>query len=1553
MSESTENTAIAATLESSRQALLDLSARNRLLAMPLGKNTSKSLEVLNERSNDIYRLLVTEKKSMRFLPQLPQPSPSGHRDTAVSPAEEKDKGYLDNKLQTKLDKDQLEKRLLAMSRNAQTIIEEQGVNILYLTLGSLTWIDQEKSTPRHAPLLIVPVQLLRQTARQQFTLKWSQMDVEGNLSLQAKLKHDWGIDLPLPEIDENFQPSIYFAQVAETISSLSGWSVNPDCIVLGFFSFSKFLMYKDLDPTNWPEPSYLTEALSRILQMGYTEEDTFPMDTPLDDILPVERMDYVVDADSSQTIAIERVRANQSLVIQGPPGTGKSQTITNMIATAVLDGKKVLFVAEKNAALDVVLSRLKREGLDDLCLKLHSNITRSAVLEAIEKTWHLGAPMPKDFSSDLTRLEETRNLLNQHARDLHEIHQPSALSLFQVIGKLSLLPNRSKKLGQITIAGCEAWSPEQYRQKRQLLENLGQRAEEIGKLSEHPWHGVRRQQILPIDLPDIADAIQYLTQKVGETQQLAASLAEHILSPPPATLEDALRLLATAQHATQVPKLDPISLTHEGWNNLPSLLEIVSLGEQLQAAQPEINNLFNATALKVDAAALTHTVATHGKSVFRIFRREYRQAISKLKGITRSKPPKTTEQRLELCGKLYHYQNLCKLFGTKSSDSDFTFGYLWNGRGSDWKALRNAIDWVARGNVLDIPAHQRSTLALQRENRQFIPQTNTLATILQEVQNSLGQVMQMLELDAITAFGSENIYSVPMNKLIEQCHLWQVNMDKLPVWCTWNYRAREASDAGLEDYLSAIQHSQRLPAQELLDHFDRTYYEEVLRAMIQARPSLGRFEGLTHDKLIEDFRTLDQERMKIAKYRVLEQHHARMPARRAGGGFTGILLGELQRSRGQRTLRRLMLDTGPILQQIKPVFMMSPLSVAQYLIPGNMHFDLLIIDEASQVSPIDALGAFARTNQHVVVGDQKQLPPTRFFERMTGNEEEDKEEEPESAPAKDMESILSLCCTRMPETTLRWHYRSRHHSLIAVSNQEFYDNKLFIVPSPYAQSEHLGVKFRWLESGLYDRGKSSTNRIEAEAIAQAVLEHSRQHPEQSLGVAAFSSNQQLAIQDAIDAIRRTHPELETFLNDKKVEPFFVKNLETIQGDERDVIFISVGFGKDAHGRMSMNFGPLNGENGARRLNVLISRSRYRCEVFSSIRAEDIRISPDTGQGPRALQTFLRFAETGELTSLPTSQGEAMSPFETSVRQSLESQGYEVHSQIGVAGFFIDLAIADPEKPGRYIIGLECDGASYHSSLSARDRDRLRQTVLEAQGWVIHRIWSTEWFRNPQEQLRKAVAAIESARSAPLPTVGLSQPDKYLERIPADQTQLDHKFAPYELANISAPVHLQPHEVPSSTLEDILSRIIRTEGPIHYDELSTRIRELWGLRRTGQRVQAAISQGLRELEASGECLNEEGFLRLPENTVRARNREKLDRPSLRQPGRISPLEIEQGILEIIQAHPGIAATELTELLPRAFGQRSTTEQIRQVMAKSLLSLKASGQVLEENGILASA
>ena len=420
--------------------------------------------------------------------------------------------------------------------------------------------------------------------------------------------------------------------------------------------------------------------------------------------------------------------------------------------------------------------------------------------------------------------------------------------------------------------------------------------------------------------------------------------------------------------------------------------------------------------------------------------------------------------------------------------------------------------------------------------------------------------------------------------------------------------------------------------------------------------------------------------------------------------------------------------------------MMGPMSVAQYLEPGAFEFDLVVMDEASQVKPQDALGAIARGRQLIVVGDPKQLPPTSFFEKTIDDEDED------NTAIEESESILDASLPMFVSRRLRWHYRSQHESLIAFSNYSFYDNDLVVFPSPYNDTTDYGVKFTRVKRGRFVKRR---NIEEASVIAEAVGHHLLQRPKESLGVVAMSAEQREQIERAVELLEKEDPLVREALEKDKdsIEPLFIKNLENVQGDERDVIFISCTYGPaDVGGRVLQRFGPINSDVGWRRLNVLFTRSKKRMHVFSSMGAEDILLSSSSKRGVKAFKEFLGFVESGHIFQPQNTGREPDSDFEIAVINALQGKGFECEAQVGVAGFFIDLAIKDPGKPGRYLMGIECDGASYHSAKSVRDRDRLRQDVLERLGWRIRRIWSTDWFKNPSAELVPIVQELEELKT---------------------------------------------------------------------------------------------------------------------------------------------------------------------------------------------------------------
>ena len=691
------------------------------------------------------------------------------------------------------------------------------------------------------------------------------------------------------------------------------------------------------------------------------------------------------------------------------------------------------------------------------------------------------------------------------------------------------------------------------------------------------------------------------------------------------------------------------------------------------------------------------------------------------------------------------------------------FGLKWQYLNSDWPSLNEITRALAllylRISQGNLPSALLNFLASK-------PDMQNLKTRLLEMQGSLqalpglvSSAFDPLQIDRKQRFGSDILlYDLPFAEIAALFGSWASRLSDLQSLTTFNnlvFVCRQEEMSGL----AAVAESWPDAPRFIRDAYRRAWFEAQLERAYSERRALVDFNTNGHLHIIQRFRDLDLLSIEYNRARLAYAHWNRLPTQDAGGQL-GVLRREVAKKTRHIPIRVLMERAGNAIQAIKPVFMMSPLSIATYLPPGSIGFDMIVFDEASQVRPVDAFGALLRGKQAVVVGDTKQLPPTSFFDSLTRSDTDEDED-----VTADLDSILHLFASQdAPERMHKWHYRSRHESLIAVSNYQFYGNQLVVFPSPDEAKEEGGLTLRYLPNTAYDRGKSRTNLDEAKAVAQAVMDHARTRPEFTLGVAAFSVAQMQAILEQIELLRRQDPSCEPFFSAHPGEPFFVKNLENVQGDERDIIFISIGYGRTAEGTIAMDFGPLNRKGGERRLNVLITRARVQCVVFTNLSAEDIDLERSASDGVRALKSFLSYAQDGRLDiALPTGHDPRLS-FEEEVLSALNERGYQVRSQVGSAGFRIDLAVVDPRKPGRYLLGIECDGATYHSARTARDRDRLRQMVLENLGWRIHRIWSTDWFRDPQRELDKLVEAIATAAS-PAPAPNLTPPSKSKKRPP--------------------------------------------------------------------------------------------------------------------------------------------------------------------------------------------
>ena len=1384
--------------------------------------------------------------------------------------------HTDRYLETPLGPDGLQKRLLRLARDAKTAEEEQGINILYLVLGFLSWFEDSSSTiQREAPLVLLPVELVRDNRRSTYDIRCRDDDITTNLPLQERLKQDFGITLPEIDEDENWSPSSYFSRVREAIGQRDRWGVDEDGMQLGFFSFAKLLMHHDLDPGNWSGSELTGGLIGSLLSRGFRpESETISSEDRLDEKLDPSHVIQVVDADASQTKVIEEVRSGSNLVVQGPPGTGKSQTITNIIAAAVHDGKSVLFMAEKMAALTVVHDRLKRAGLRDICIELHSRgANKKAVAQELGRTLSVSrrAPLPPPEPKEL-RLK--RDQLNDIEKRLHRKLSGVDFSPFEVIAQIVRCIGKDTPPPQLSLEGLESLTKEDQKRIGAAISNYVKALEASNYKTEHPFIGVRNFELQPPDLQRLASELNLAVSALVELESRVAVLASIGLNSP-VTIGEAFEI-----------DLETISRPPEGVRDYVSVLfersgerrlhEALEAGEQWKIARDELEPVFAEDAWEISIASLREAVKRGQSSFFaRYFGSAYRRAGHQLRGILRGDLPKTPSERLVLLENLAHVQRKRALLREDESWLQEALGGNWRGERTNFVQAKEALAWlqvVQRGGV--------TTQDCLTEILEKLPEVETLAGEMDRVTERANQAVSppltRLSYDLAGLGFGEAPDTVPTAVLRQRLAVMHDQLNRYSEWVQLGYCIQALEKESLGELVEAVSKGE-IDAQGAEDEFTYACAEAGWRYARSKRPNLNELLNMNRHELVEDFQKCERDRFEAVSSLILSRHFDQVP--RGGDGEMGIIWGEIARKRGHKPIRRVMLDAGSMVQRVKPVFLMSPISIAQFLPPKSVKFDLLVIDEASQVRPEDALGAIARTRQIVVVGDQKQLPPTSFFDRLTNveNELDDEGDVGQSAMATEMESILTLCEARgLRQRMLEWHYRSRDPSLIRVSNVEFYDNNLVLPPSPLELDEDYGLKFR-LIPGVYSSrsrgsGRAATNKIEAQAVVDAMARHARKWPDLSLGVVTFSKAQSDMMTEILEYARRHDGTLDAFLREGKSEDVFVKNIENVQGDERDVILISVGYGPAEPGGplSSMNFGPVNNDGGERRLNVLFSRARVRCEVFASFEPGDIDHSRTTREGPRVLKRFLEFAKSRQIDQPQPTGDDAGSPFEEDVADVIRGFGYNVDPQVGSAGFRIDLGVRCVEKPGQYILAVEFDGATYHSALWARERDRLRQDVLEGLGWTFHRIWSTDWFFRRVQEIERLRKALKEA--AEVAHDGISVRGANENQSETDGENLTGTPAPvpievhtpkitvpaYQKADLKVSSSKEPHESPVALLSELALRVVQIEGPIHLQEVARRISSAFGKGRTGQRIENVTWNALYQARRGGKVYTDQGF-----------------------------------------------------------------------------------------------
>lgn len=1391
-------------------------------------------------------------------------------------------------------------------KKAQTAIEETGVNVAYMAFGFIHWKESENAnTAYHAPVLLVPVLFQNESPIDPYYVKMTEDDIVVNPTFNYKLQSEYGLRLP-DYNDESLDE--YMGKVTELVSKL-GFTTSIECKI-AIFSFLKINMYRDIiDHTDEILGNDKVKAL-----LGETCAEGTAGNTPS----PVVHNDLVdlhnvVDADSSQLEAIKMAKSGIDFVLQGPPGTGKSQTITNIIAEALSDGKTVLFVSEKLAALNVVYEKLKNAGMEEFCLELHSHkANKKDVIRELCRTLQA----KKSSVSNAADTEIAAKIKYQHQLDAYveALHKPLP-TIHKSLYQLYCAHAAFRAAPDIDYAIPDVLKLDEIRMNAvtALLEQYVTYIPDIGSdYRSNRWYGCRVQNSSPHSKATLQKHLEILLKTADTLHAVSDTLSERYgISVD--NIEDFRLYHKFLRFAAESEFLTPKLLTSTSNSTVGKKVKILRpLANRIREIRTKLSEEYTADLLKINGKDFHDRLTTCFSGAFsRLFSKEYKQLISDLHLCKKNGKSPKYEEAVQVTATLERYQQLVSDYTADELLLKCNFGRGYLGVDTDWDALeadlkqigallRQAIHYGTLSSLpyADFETAQTDFLQIADELDRVFALGNTA---LVEVQNAFDPSLF-------------DVSALPLSSISEKASACLGDMDHLDAWCRFHTLLTQLVSSDVTPFLEYTI-DRGLDPSDIVSAYKKAFYRQQIDSIIYATPVFSEFARISQDQATELFSQKDELQFEINKARIKAELSEKRPSHDmlTSGSAVSLLLREGEKKRKQKGIRTLLSEMGELIQLLKPCFLMSPLSVSTFLSGSDMQFDLVVFDEASQIFPQDAIGAIYRSKQLIVVGDSNQMPPSNFFNTNT-----DMDDDEDVGDVADFESILDVCSAAFSQLRLKWHYRSRYEQLISFSNKNFYDSDLITFPSSKTDKPEIGVDYHYVD-GIFDH-KTKSNRKEADCIVDLIYQHIDKYPERSLGVVAFSISQQELIDKLLAKRRLQNPSKEFFFRSDRKEPFFVKNLETVQGDERDTVIFSIGYGKDAQGHLKHNFGPLNRLGGERRLNVAVTRAKINVCVVSSMHSTDIDLSRTKSDGVRLLKDYLHYAEHGESVRIADNSADPLDKFEfefeTEVCEFLRGNGFTVDTQVGDSAFRIDLAVKQKNSPD-YALAIECDGASYHSAKNARDRDRLRREVLERMGWKFYRIWSTDWLKNnrvEKEKLLEAVTeAVEHSNAAPPPDSAqatVKEGDLTFEEAVTEET---FAFPVYREMNL-----LKVSKKHSGDFLKMLKEVLTVEAPLSEEWLLKRSVALYGREKVTSVVQRMHEKNMNKCLKNG-IIRRDGFLWLenqPEVAFRVYSAAKAKIP--RELRYVSEEELAAGMYELIRQNVSVDKNGLFRSISNLLG-----------------------------------
>lgn len=1270
------------------------------------------------------------------------------------------------------------RKIKLIHKRSKQNLEERGIDTLLIAYGFVTWKPESDNQPINAPLVLIPINI---EIKNKIFISHSG-DIIINPVILAYLEKSYNIrlnpeDILIDDMVENHL--LDFKLITENFKKIIGKKLSEIKIdkqlILSNFSFQKMSMVEDIkfQRDNPERNNELIMAMAgNELAIRKLKEKIVDIDVKkFDDISPDE--DFIIfDCDSSQQSVIQAVLRGENCTIQGPPGTGKSQTIANLISSLVANGKKVLFVAEKRAALEVVKKRLEEKNLGHLLLDLHgSGISRKVVMEEFKESLDLIRNSRNvDVGDTHKQFMRKRKELNYHVEQFHKKRLPANKSVYELHAKLLNFSSEEKSQTRLTGKDLLNLTPDIFDSLRNRIEELQKPsfAELFLNSNSSPWQSTTISSI---------EEAEILSSTVHKTYKQLLFLEQEFLQLEGYGLTE---YKTFKEIEVMIQLMEKVNILYEVYTGNPELFKLDLQGflqirsvfteeHELNQALDYINLIFhtnnNAPGLVKEKIELLSNI---GRSLDKYSEKIYTENLQRFIEILDTANAKRwysnlfdsdLKNTMETLGKLrinadISREDLLKEV-KKISDQVTEWKKYFPGTEIPDKKLITRLRANDFFSKTATPAFWKIFESI-RSSRNPTPQSNSefffelekISEIMKEwksqhrstiypeqirdwqkIKISFSELLSDLK-DIKSKINQNQIERLPMGEIIGIFKDLNNDLSASSVGSIKEIE-REFNERNANVFLLEFKKSKSSP--ELwVKQFEYSWNMSCLEEAYRQDTRLKSFHGKTHSEIVKEYQELDKKRLDLTKER-LAYRHARWIIQQIGrhGDEENLIRAETNKKAARLSLRRLLQETPNLLTSLRPCWMASPLSISQLVDPKQQYFDVVIFDEASQIIPADAIPALMRSKQVVVAGDTRQLPPTDFFK--SGQEEDETDD---VSYTKGFESLLNRTASFLNERQLLWHYRSRFEELIAFSNENIYSNKLITFPSSKQihPISHVLVPFE------LNQTEEESDKKEVNKVIELVIEHAISNPTESLGVITMGISHAQKIESALEEVLKSKPELDSFFNDENPDHFFIKNIEQVQGDERDTIILSIGYTKEANGNLSHNFGPLTHQGGERRLNVAITRARYRMILVSSFEDRDIDLDRSNAEGVKLLKSYLNYAK--KRTNLVDDLKKiSLPPLEQNIFETLTNIGIPLIANFGFSDYKIDMVAKHPTND-KYVLAIECDGESYASTPTAKERDRLREQQLSALGWKFHRIWLLDWINNKELEIERIKRAYE-------------------------------------------------------------------------------------------------------------------------------------------------------------------------------------------------------------------